>query len=114
MRTTSHTSINNNGGDFFALADGRKKNAGLDNNNQNGTANNNNNSQSIPQHHVYHLKCFACSKCGAHLVQGDRYYMLAGSLVCEQDWHKLMKTSNNQTNPPLRKGKVGRPRRSRD
>ncbi|XP_065163749.1 LIM domain transcription factor LMO4-B [Atheta coriaria] len=61
--------------------------------------------------HVFHLKCFACSKCGAHLVPGDRYYMLAGSLVCEQDWHKLLKTSTTTT---VRKGKVGRPRRSRD
>ena len=102
MRTTSHTTINNNLNN-------------TNNNNQNGTTNNNNNnSQTIPQHHVYHLKCFSCSKCGSHLVQGDRYYMLGGSLVCEQDWHKLVKTSNNQTNPPLRKGKVGRPRRSRD
>lgn len=24
------------------------------------------------QTHVFHLKCFACSKCGAHLVPGDR------------------------------------------
>uniref|UniRef100_A0AAG5DX78 LIM zinc-binding domain-containing protein n=1 Tax=Anopheles atroparvus TaxID=41427 RepID=A0AAG5DX78_ANOAO len=69
---------------------------------------------SVPQHHVFHLKCFQCSKCGSHLVQGDRYYMLGGSLVCEPDWHKLVKTTTNQTNPPLRKGKVGRPRRSRD
>ncbi|KRT80453.1 LIM domain containing protein [Oryctes borbonicus] len=61
--------------------------------------------------HVFHLKCFACSKCGAHLVPGDRYYMLAGSLVCEQDWHKLLKSS---ATPTVRKGKVGRPRRSRD
>ncbi|XP_055635150.1 LIM domain transcription factor LMO4 [Toxorhynchites rutilus septentrionalis] len=102
MRTTSHTTVNNN------------VNAA---NNQNGTANNNNNNnngQTVPQHHVFHLKCFQCSKCGCHLVQGDRYYMLGGSLVCEQDWHKLVKTSNAQTNPPLRKGKVGRPRRSRD
>ncbi|CAO1338439.1 unnamed protein product [Diamesa tonsa] len=89
-------------------------------NNQNGTANNinnnnnnnNNNNQNI-QHFVFHLKCFSCSKCGSHLVQGDRYYMLAGSLVCEQDWHKLIKTTPTAT-PPLRKGKVGRPRRSRD
>jgi len=44
-----------------------------------------------------------------------RYYMLAGSLVCEQDWHKLIKTSATTTgSAPLRKGKVGRPRRSRD
>ncbi|XP_058823277.1 LIM domain transcription factor LMO4 [Topomyia yanbarensis] len=100
MRTTSHTTINNN----------------LNNaNNQNGAGNNNNNNgQGAPQLHVFHLKCFQCSKCGCRLVQGDRYYMLGGSLVCEQDWHKLVKSSNAQANPPLRKGKVGRPRRSRD
>ncbi|XP_077284782.1 LIM domain transcription factor LMO4.2 [Arctopsyche grandis] len=74
---------------------------------------------SAPQHHVFHLKCFACSKCGAHLVPGDRYYMLAGSLVCEQDWHKLLKGSGGATGAAgapgaVRKGKVGRPRRSRD
>ncbi|XP_047000794.1 thyroid receptor-interacting protein 6-like [Schistocerca americana] len=46
-----------------------------------------------PQHHVFHLKCFACSKCGGQLVPGDRYCLLAGSLVCEQDWHKLLKGS---------------------
>lgn len=66
--------------------------------------------------HVFHLKCFACSKCGAHLVPGDRYYMLAGSLVCEQDWHKLVKGSAaaQGQGTTVRKGKVGRPRRSRD
>ncbi|XP_060518482.1 LIM domain only protein 3 [Cylas formicarius] len=62
--------------------------------------------------HVFHLKCFMCSKCLAPLVPGDRYYMLAGSLVCEQDWHKLLKSS--AAAPTVRKGKVGRPRRSRD
>lgn len=43
------------------------------------------------------------------------YYMLNGKLVCEQDWHKMVKApvANNST-PPVRKGKVGRPRRSRD
>lgn len=42
--------------------------------------------------------------------------MLAGSLVCEQDWHKLVKSSagTGAGGQPLRKGKVGRPRRSRD
>lgn len=66
--------------------------------------------------HVFHLKCFACSKCGAHLVPGDRYYMLAGALVCEQDWHKLVKGSAAAVagGTTVRKGKVGRPRRSRD
>lgn len=65
-----------------------------------------------PTHYVFHLKCFACSQCGSHLVPGDRYYMLSGKLVCEQDWHKLLKT--NTTGGTVRKGKVGRPRRSRD
>jgi len=68
--------------------------------------------------HVFHLKCFACSKCGAQLVPGDRYYLLAGTLVCEQDWHKLLKNTPQggppTPTPPVRKGKVGRPRRSRD
>lgn len=36
-------------------------------NNNNPQANN----QNI-QHFVFHLKCFSCSKCGSHLVQGDR------------------------------------------
>lgn len=42
--------------------------------------------------------------------------MLAGSLVCEQDWHKLVKNANTAGAPgaPVRKGKVGRPRRSRE
>ncbi|XP_039280956.1 LOW QUALITY PROTEIN: paxillin homolog 1 [Nilaparvata lugens] len=74
----------------------------------------------LTPHHVFHLKCFACSKCGAQLMQGDRYYLLAGSLVCEQDWQKLLKGSAAaQANAAggtttVRKGKVGRPRRSRD
>ncbi|XP_023701548.1 LIM/homeobox protein Lhx9 [Cryptotermes secundus] len=71
-------------------------------------------------HQVFHLKCFTCSKCGAQLVPGDRYYLLAGSLICEQDWHKLLKGSGvaggtaTNTGTGVRKGKVGRPRRSRD
>ena len=38
--------------------------------------------------------------------------MIAGSLVCEQDYQKIVKTP--ASNPPLRKGKVGRPKRSKD
>lgn len=69
--------------------------------------------------HVFHLKCFSCSKCGQQLVPGDRYHLLGGALVCEQDWHKLMKGPGapNPAGPAptgVRKGKVGRPRRSRD
>ncbi|XP_063229460.1 LIM/homeobox protein Lhx2-like [Bacillus rossius redtenbacheri] len=79
--------------------------------------------QQQQQHHVFHMKCFACSKCGAQLVPGDRYCLLAGSLVCEQDWHKLLKGSAAAAAAAgaagagatgVRKGKVGRPRRSRD
>ncbi|KAL1491651.1 hypothetical protein ABEB36_012215 [Hypothenemus hampei] len=62
--------------------------------------------------HIFHIQCFMCSKCMAPLRPGDRYYMLGGSLVCEQDWHKLLKSS--AAPPTVRKGKVGRPRRSRD
>ncbi|XP_037920081.1 LIM/homeobox protein ttx-3 [Hermetia illucens] len=66
--------------------------------------------------YVFHLKCFSCTKCGSHLRTGDRYTMLAGSLVCEQDWHKIIKntTATNGANPPVRKGKVGRPRRTKE
>uniref|UniRef100_A0A0K8SF66 LIM zinc-binding domain-containing protein n=2 Tax=Lygus hesperus TaxID=30085 RepID=A0A0K8SF66_LYGHE len=80
-------------------------------------------SGSGPQHHVFHLKCFTCSKCGGQLVPGDRYYLVGGSLVCEQDWHKLVKgnsgpsatgAANSSPATGVRKGKVGRPRRSRD
>ncbi|XP_055376436.1 LIM/homeobox protein Lhx9 [Condylostylus longicornis] len=83
---------------------------------------------------VFHLKCFLCTKCGAHLRPGDRYTMLAGSLVCEQDWHKIIKnnpgnggavgggpggasgstTTTNGTTAAVRKGKVGRPRRTKE
>ncbi|CAL8112946.1 unnamed protein product [Orchesella dallaii] len=75
--------------------------------------------------YVFHVKCFICSKCGCRLVPGDRYSVLNGALFCEGDALKMMKngigspsnanvaTSNGPTTAP-RKGKVGRPRRSRD
>ncbi|XP_012275255.1 LIM/homeobox protein Lhx9 [Orussus abietinus] len=70
---------------------------------------------------VFHLKCFACSKCGAQLVPGDRYCLLSGAPVCETDWHKIVKSSSvtaaaaaGNGGAPVRKGKVGRPRRSRE
>ncbi|CAG0895518.1 unnamed protein product [Darwinula stevensoni] len=66
---------------------------------------------------VYHLKCFACSKCGSPLVTGDRYALVNGSLLCEQDSLKV-RGSPGASGPggtgATRKGKVGRPRRSRD
>ncbi|CAH0382470.1 unnamed protein product [Bemisia tabaci] len=69
-----------------------------------------------PSSQVFHVKCFACSKCGLQLVSGDRYYLLGGAVVCEQDWHKFIKGSgiSTQAQTTVRKGKVGRPRRSRD
>ena len=72
---------------------------------------------------VFHLKCFNCNKCGGQLVSGDRYYLLSGSPVCESDWHKIVKSSGvaaaaaaaaGNSGAPVRKGKVGRPRRSRE
>lgn len=73
---------------------------------------------------VFHQKCFTCSKCGRELVPGDRYYLLSGSPVCETDWHKIVKSSSvaaaaaaaaaGNGGAPVRKGKVGRPRRSRE
>lgn len=73
---------------------------------------------------VFHQKCFTCSKCGNQLVSGDRYYLLSGSPVCETDWHKIVKSSSvaaaaaaaaaGNGGAPVRKGKVGRPRRSRE
>ncbi|KAL5280540.1 LMO4.2 family protein [Megaselia abdita] len=82
-------------------------------------AENNNKPFSFETNHVFHLKCFTCSKCATQLRPGDRYYMLGGSLVCEPDWMKLLKnvtanTSSSGATTPIRKGKVGRPRRSRD
>ena len=76
-----------------------------------------------PSSHVFHLKCFNCCKCGTQLSRGDRYYMLGAQFVCEQDYHKLLKNPGGPavssagpgaTAPTARKGKVGRPRRSRD
>ncbi|XP_041451787.1 LIM/homeobox protein Lhx4 isoform X1 [Drosophila obscura] len=64
---------------------------------------------------VFHLRCFSCAKCGSSLRPGDRYTMLGASLVCEQDWHKLLKSpSNSNGTLAQRKGKVGRPRRAKD
>lgn len=64
---------------------------------------------------VYHLKCFTCTKCGSNLRPGDRYTMLGNSVVCEQDWQKLLKGSQTANGTiPSRKGKVGRPRRTKE
>jgi hypothetical protein len=40
---------------------------------------------------VFHMKCFMCSKCNAHLSTGDRYSILNGALFCEQDALKVGK-----------------------
>ncbi|XP_029176992.1 LIM/homeobox protein Lhx9-like [Nylanderia fulva] len=70
---------------------------------------------------VFHLKCFNCNKCGNPLNPGDRYYLLSGSPVCESDWNKIVKSgvtaataAAGNSGAPVRKGKVGRPRRSRE
>lgn len=54
-----------------------------------------------------------------------RYYLLSGAAVCETDWHKIVKSSSVNASgtvaaaagnggATVRKGKVGRPRRSRE
>ncbi|CAG5135155.1 unnamed protein product, partial [Candidula unifasciata] len=43
------------------------------------------------QANVYHLKCFTCCTCHMPLNTGDRYGLVQGSLVCEQDFSKVMK-----------------------
>ncbi|OXA38964.1 LIM/homeobox protein Lhx9 isoform X1 [Folsomia candida] len=75
---------------------------------------------------VFHVGCFTCSKCCKTLATGDRYSVLNGALFCEQDALKVMKqngigspgngsvAATNGPTPAPRKGKVGRPRRSRD
>ncbi|CAL1270529.1 LIM domain transcription factor LMO4-like [Argiope bruennichi] len=43
------------------------------------------------QGNVYHLKCFTCVKCHNQLVPGDRYNLMNGSVLCEQDCIKMLK-----------------------
>ncbi len=38
---------------------------------------------------VFHVSCFTCSKCGKTLATGDRYSVLNGALLCEQDALKV-------------------------
>lgn len=42
-------------------------------------------------HSVYHVKCFACVTCHNQLVTGDRYSVVNGSILCEQDYPKMLK-----------------------
>lgn len=48
---------------------------------------------------------------------------MSGSPICESDWHKIVKATGvgaataatgGNSGAPVRKGKVGRPRRSRE
>lgn len=40
---------------------------------------------------VYHVKCFTCVTCHNQLVPGDRYSIVNGSILCEQDYPKMLK-----------------------
>ncbi|XP_013779837.2 LIM domain transcription factor LMO4-like [Limulus polyphemus] len=57
------------------------------------------------QGNVYHLKCFACVKCHNQLNPGDRYNMVNGNVLCEQDCLKILKSGSTGTGT-TRKGKV--------
>lgn len=43
------------------------------------------------QNNVYHVNCFTCVTCHQRLVPGDRYSIVNGSLICEQDYPKVLK-----------------------
>lgn len=71
--------------------------------------------------HIYHLNCFNCIKCNSRLQQGEKFCVLTnGHLVCENDWPIMLKGTSgvlpeqHTIGTTVRKGKVGRPRRSRD
>ncbi|XP_064616490.1 LIM domain transcription factor LMO4.1-like isoform X2 [Liolophura sinensis] len=55
------------------------------------------------QGNVYHQKCFTCVVCQCQLVPGDRYSILNGSLVCEQDYPKVLKGHVPLPNRPAHK-----------
>ncbi|XP_052790753.1 LIM domain transcription factor LMO4-B-like [Mya arenaria] len=40
---------------------------------------------------VYHVKCFTCATCRHQLVTGDRYSVVNGAILCEQDSTKCAK-----------------------
>lgn len=44
---------------------------------------------------VYHVKCFTCVTCHNQLVTGDRYNILNGSILCEQDYPKVLKEQSH-------------------
>ncbi|KAK3087613.1 hypothetical protein FSP39_008378 [Pinctada imbricata] len=55
--------------------------------------------QNIPAHEMvmrvhgntYHLKCFTCVACNTQLTPGNRYAIINGNIVCEQDYPKVTK-----------------------
>jgi hypothetical protein len=51
------------------------------------------------QARVYHVNCFTCVACHNRLVPGDRYGIVDGSLICEQDYPKV---ARGHTQVPLR------------
>ena len=56
---------------------------------------------------VYHIKCFVCVTCRHPLQPGDRYGLINGSLVCEQDYPKLAKGQGQVPLPARTTHKVG-------
>lgn len=58
------------------------------------------------QGNAYHLKCFACVKCHSQLNPGDRYNLVNGNVLCEQDCLKILKVGSTGTGGTTRKGKA--------
>ncbi|KAL3872468.1 hypothetical protein ACJMK2_040392 [Sinanodonta woodiana] len=74
--------------------------------------------QSIPaselvmrsQGNVYHVKCFVCVTCHNQLTPGDRYGVVNGSILCEQDYPKVLKgqqTLNGRPSPKVQFSTTG-------
>lgn len=43
------------------------------------------------QGNVYHIKCFTCVTCHHQLNPGERFSLVNGSLLCEQDYPKVLR-----------------------
>jgi len=53
------------------------------------------------QGNAYHLNCFTCVTCHNRLVPGDRFSIVNGSLICEQDYPKVVR-GQQHSQVPLR------------
>lgn len=53
---------------------------------------------------VYHMECFRCSVCSAHLLPGDEFSVRDGELLCRADHSLLLERTS--AGSPLSPGNV--------